>query len=144
MLSGRFDITDIEPYLNAKLPGFEPKLIHDEGQETVTLRVRGVLPFASYVEMSGGDFFAPMRSYRIQEQLDVFVRETRRNAIKMFGLQEEIDAEVKRTIDRERASIEAKAHKDAYEKALRTVASTLAPQASLEAVLHFVRSSNED
>lgn len=137
MRPGEFEPADIEPYIEQKLPGFKPSLIREPSTDNYTLRVRGHLPFASF-ETLGQDAFFPLRSYELQRQIDEFVRTTRENAIKMLGLQEQIDAEVKRQIDRERKDIETKAFKNAYEAALKQVAETFAPTASIQALLDLV------
>lgn len=132
-----FGPDDIVAYLNQKLPGFEPSIINDPGLNGLTIRVRTNVPFAAY-QSSTNDLRIPLSPYGMKGTLDELILKTRQDVIQRLGLQEEIDAEVKRAIDRERRDIEEKSYKRAMDDALRKVVSDLVPKPSLDAVLHFI------
>lgn len=144
MLSGQFTIDDVESYLNQKLPGFEPRILTDGSRNTHQLRVKTSISFASYAGLSDEAFFPLSPSGRhLQPMIDQFIRDTRQNAIRALGLQEEIDAEVKRTLDRERRGIEERAYRRAMEDAMKKIVNDLIPQPSIDAVLHFIHGDSK-
>lgn len=139
MNTGHFTVDDIAPYLNQKLPGFEPVVFADGGTDVYKLRVKSSIEFAAYQNISRESvFYVHGRGGGLQEAIDELIQTTRREVIQKLGLQEEIDAEVKRTIDRERRQIEEQAYKKAMDDALKKIARELVPGPSLEAVLTFI------
>lgn len=133
-----FGPDDIVDYLNQELPGFEPKLIREPGTGAFQLRVRSSVRFAAYADISDTLVMHIHGGWGLRNHVDEFVRRTRQDAIDKLGLQKEIDAQVQRNVQRERAAIEAKAFKDAYEKAMQTVASSIAQSPSLDAIRVFL------
>lgn len=133
-----FTINDVEDYLNQQLPGFEPNVLRDERTHGATLRVRSKIQFGAYQTLSDELLFPLHGGYQLKAQIDELVRRTRNEMIDKLGLQKEIDAEVQRKLSIERQALEAKAFKEAYEKALATVAKSMAENPSLDAIRVFM------
>ena len=133
-----FSPDDIVPYLNQKLPGFEPSIIEDSRTQAAILRVKSHITFASFGTFYEPAIEIPIPGYQLLERVDALVRETRQGAIKSLGLQKEIDAEVKRRVDRERREIEEKAYRKAMDDALKQVAQAAGLTPAIESIQFFL------
>lgn len=138
MNRNNFGVDDIVSYLNQELPGFEPSIVSDERTEATLLRVKTAIKFGSYGHIYEPAIEIPLPGYQLLERVDALVRETRQGVIKSLGLQKEIDAEVKRRVDRERRDIEEKAYKKAMDDALQQIARSAGLTPAIESIQFFL------
>lgn len=118
----QFSQEDIVAYLNQELPGFEPSLTgQDRLYGGAVLHVRTMQAFAAYtvVPTEASHLSLAVPDFGVQQWVDSLIQKTRLDLIDKLGLQKQINEEVQRRLQIERAALEKRAFEEAYQKAMR-------------------------